>query len=53
MLLFQNLKAVLDRGHRLPSPNGILINGRGPNGTSFTVEQGNFSKIMVFLSLFE
>lgn len=34
------LKAVLDRGHRLPSPDGILINGHGSNGASFTVEQG-------------
>lgn len=34
------LKSVLDRGHRLPSPDGILINGHGSNGTSFTVEQG-------------
>ncbi|KAK8504233.1 hypothetical protein V6N12_044778 [Hibiscus sabdariffa] len=34
------LKAVLDGGHKLPSPDGILINGRGPGGASFTVEQG-------------
>ncbi|GLT96856.1 hypothetical protein SLE2022_144510 [Rubroshorea leprosula] len=34
------LKAVLDRGHKLPFPDGILINGRGSNGTYFTVEQG-------------
>lgn len=34
------LKAVLDRGHRLPSPDSILINGHGSNGASFTVEQG-------------
>ncbi|KAH9694482.1 multicopper oxidase [Citrus sinensis] len=34
------LKSVLDRGHRLPSPDGILINGHGSNGASFTVEQG-------------
>lgn len=34
------LKAILDRGHRLPSPDGILINGHGSNGASFTVEQG-------------
>ncbi|KAK8591995.1 hypothetical protein V6N13_062588 [Hibiscus sabdariffa] len=36
----QILKAVLDGGHKLPSPDGILINGRGPGGASFTVEQG-------------
>ncbi|XP_034676070.1 L-ascorbate oxidase homolog [Vitis riparia] len=34
------LKAILDRGKKLHFPDGILINGRGPNGVSFTVEQG-------------
>lgn len=34
------LKAILDRGHKLPSPDGILINGHGSSGASFTVEQG-------------
>ncbi|XP_043712160.1 L-ascorbate oxidase homolog [Telopea speciosissima] len=34
------LKTILDNGHRIPFPDGILINGRGPNGVSFTVEQG-------------
>ncbi|KAI9180291.1 hypothetical protein LWI28_003310 [Acer negundo] len=33
------LKAILDNGHRLPFPDGILINGRG-SGASFTVDQG-------------
>ncbi|KAK8625228.1 hypothetical protein V6N13_090103 [Hibiscus sabdariffa] len=33
------LKARLDGGHKLPFPDGILINGRGPNGAFFTVEQ--------------
>lgn len=37
----QTLKTILDRGHRLPLPNGIVINGRGPNATTFTVEKGN------------
>ncbi|KAK9000251.1 hypothetical protein V6N11_080754 [Hibiscus sabdariffa] len=36
----QKLKARLDGGHKLPFPDGILINGRGPNGAFFTVEQG-------------
>ncbi|KAK8668414.1 hypothetical protein V6N13_105869 [Hibiscus sabdariffa] len=36
----QKLKAELDGGHKLPSPDGILINGHGPNGAFFTVEQG-------------
>lgn len=44
MLLFQQLKARLDGGHRLPTPDAILINGRGPNATSFTIEQGSSFK---------
>ncbi|KAK9165006.1 hypothetical protein Scep_000197 [Stephania cephalantha] len=35
-----DLKAILDRGKKLPFPDGILINGRGSNGASFAVEQG-------------
>ncbi|CAA7391507.1 unnamed protein product [Spirodela intermedia] len=34
------LKTILDRGKKLRFPDGILINGRGPNGASFTVDQG-------------
>ena len=41
----QTLKARLDRGKKLPFPDGILINGRGPNGLSFNVEQGMFFPI--------
>jgi hypothetical protein len=51
VLLFQKLKTILDRGHRLPFPDAILINGRGANATTFTFEQGNFSKIFHFYSL--
>lgn len=36
----QDLKAMLDGGSNLPFPDGILINGRGAYGNSFTVEQG-------------
>ncbi|XWS67676.1 hypothetical protein CRYUN_Cryun04dG0026500 [Craigia yunnanensis] len=36
----RQLKAKLDGGHKLPFPDGILINGHGPNGAYFTVEQG-------------
>ncbi|XVE93938.1 hypothetical protein REPUB_Repub01dG0237200 [Reevesia pubescens] len=36
----KQLKAKLDGGHKLPYPDGILINGHGPNGAFFTVEQG-------------
>ncbi|KAI6700993.1 hypothetical protein NL676_015317 [Syzygium grande] len=41
------LKAILDRGHRLYFPDGILINGRGPNGSSFTVEQGKTYRLRI------
>lgn len=41
------LKAILDGGHRLSFPDGILINGRGPNGTSFTVEQGKTYRLRI------
>ncbi|KAK6115681.1 hypothetical protein DH2020_007950 [Rehmannia glutinosa] len=36
-----DLKAILDRGNKLPFPDGILINGRGPNVTSFTLQQAD------------
>ncbi|RZC55007.1 hypothetical protein C5167_013861 [Papaver somniferum] len=35
-----HLKSVLDSGIQIGLPNGVLINGRGLNGQSFTVEQG-------------
>ncbi|KAA8546149.1 hypothetical protein F0562_020957 [Nyssa sinensis] len=35
-----SLKAILDRGKKLHFPDAILINGKGLNGASFTVEQG-------------
>ncbi|XP_031130335.1 L-ascorbate oxidase homolog [Ipomoea triloba] len=41
------LKGVLDSGHRLPFPDGILINGRGDNGASFTVEQGKTYRLRI------
>lgn len=34
------LKAILDGGHSLPSPDGLLINGQGWNGYTFTIDQG-------------
>ena len=36
----QTLRSVLDQGYRLRTPDGILINGQGPLGTTFTVEKG-------------
>ncbi|KAJ8538156.1 hypothetical protein K7X08_014696 [Anisodus acutangulus] len=41
------LKAILDGGRKLPLPDGILINGRGPNGVTFTVEQGKTYRLRV------
>ncbi|XP_062117538.1 L-ascorbate oxidase homolog [Humulus lupulus] len=37
----------LDRGKKLPSPDGILINGRGPNGYSLTVDQGKTYRLRI------
>ncbi|XP_049413304.1 L-ascorbate oxidase homolog [Solanum stenotomum] len=35
-----DLKAILDGGNDLPFPDGLLVNGRGSNGLTFTVDQG-------------
>ncbi|KAL0391858.1 UNVERIFIED_CONTAM: L-ascorbate oxidase [Sesamum radiatum] len=35
-----DLRAILDKGNKLRFPDGILINGRGPNATFFTIQQG-------------
>lgn len=34
------LRRILDGGHDLPFPDGLLINGRGWNGNTFTVNPG-------------
>ncbi|KAF7150694.1 hypothetical protein RHSIM_Rhsim02G0106000 [Rhododendron simsii] len=39
-IVFQGLKWILDGGHNLPLPDGLLINGRGWNGYTFAVDQG-------------
>ncbi|GAB4826577.1 hypothetical protein Ancab_033471 [Ancistrocladus abbreviatus] len=36
----RQLTLILDSGHSLPFPDGLLINGRGWNGYTFTVDQG-------------
>lgn len=36
-----DLKAILDNGSDLPLPDGLIINGRGSNAYTFTVDQGN------------
>lgn len=41
------LKDHLDTGKKLPFPDGILINGRGPNGASFNVEQGKTYRLRI------
>lgn len=35
-----DLKAILDNGNVLPPPDGLVINGRGSNGYTYTVDQG-------------
>ncbi|KAI8549370.1 hypothetical protein RHMOL_Rhmol06G0019300 [Rhododendron molle] len=42
-----DLKAILDRGKKLHFADGILINGRGPNGVSFNVEQGKTYRLRI------
>ncbi|XP_044475545.1 L-ascorbate oxidase homolog [Mangifera indica] len=42
-----DLKAILDGGNQLPFPDGILINGRGSNGYSLTVEQGKTYRLRI------
>ncbi|KAK3427294.1 L-ascorbate oxidase homolog [Eucalyptus grandis] len=41
------LIATLDRGKKLKYPDGILINGRGPNGISFDVQQGKTYRLRI------
>ncbi|RHN65054.1 putative laccase [Medicago truncatula] len=36
----RRLRRVLENGHNLPFPDCLLINGRGWNGNTFTVNQG-------------
>ncbi|MBA0775138.1 hypothetical protein Gotri_010299 [Gossypium trilobum] len=42
-----DLRAQLDSGRKLPFPDGILINGRGPGGASFNVEQGKTYRLRI------
>ncbi|EEF52817.1 L-ascorbate oxidase homolog [Ricinus communis] len=42
-----DLKAHLDNGKKLPFPDGILINGRGPSGYYLTVEQGKTYRLRI------
>ncbi|KAL2464882.1 SKU5 similar 5 [Abeliophyllum distichum] len=42
-----DLKAILDSGVNLPFPDGLLINGRGSNGNTFTVDQGKTYRFRV------
>ncbi|XP_027338213.1 L-ascorbate oxidase homolog [Abrus precatorius] len=36
----RTLNRILENGHNLPFPHGLIINGRGWNRTTFTVDQG-------------
>ncbi|MQL84978.1 hypothetical protein Taro_017502 [Colocasia esculenta] len=42
-----DLQAMLDNGQNLPFPDGLLINGRGWNGNTFTVDQGKTYRFRV------
>ncbi|KAM0072869.1 putative L-ascorbate oxidase [Helianthus debilis subsp. tardiflorus] len=42
-----DLKAILDGGHDLPFPDGLLINGRGSNGFTFNVDQGKTYRLRI------
>lgn len=47
----QDLRAILDGGSDLPFPDGVLINGRGSNGYTFAVDQGDrLSSLVKILS---
>ncbi|KAL6882629.1 hypothetical protein ACP4OV_011319 [Aristida adscensionis] len=41
------LQAILDSGRDLPSPHGILINGKGRHGADFTVEHGKTYRLRI------
>ncbi|KAL1533137.1 L-ascorbate oxidase [Salvia divinorum] len=41
------LRRLLDRGKKLPFPHGVLINGRGPGATAFTVNQGKTYRLRI------
>lgn len=41
-----DLQRILDRGHKLRSPDGILINGRG-SGATFNVQQGKTYRLRI------
>ncbi|XP_073003735.1 L-ascorbate oxidase homolog isoform X2 [Typha latifolia] len=42
-----DLQTILDSGHDLPFPDGLLINGQGLNGNVFTVEQGKMYRFRI------
>ncbi|XP_019085785.1 PREDICTED: monocopper oxidase-like protein SKS1 [Camelina sativa] len=42
-----DLRASLDTGHSLPTPDGILINGRGPEETFFAFEPGKMYRLRI------
>ncbi|KAE9592667.1 hypothetical protein Lal_00029253 [Lupinus albus] len=43
----KDLRNQLDSGKTLSSPDGILINGRGPNGASFNVVKGKTYRLRI------
>ncbi|GLT29407.1 hypothetical protein SLA2020_042790 [Shorea laevis] len=41
------LRQILESGHNLPFPDGLLINGRGWNGNTFTVDPGKTYRLRI------
>ncbi|KAI9123722.1 hypothetical protein K1719_005022 [Acacia pycnantha] len=41
------LRRILENGHDLPFPNGLLINGRGWNENTFTVDHGKTYRLRI------
>jgi hypothetical protein len=47
--LLQLLRASLNVGNSLPEPDGILINGLGPNQAIFEFEPGEIPLIIIII----
>ncbi|XP_071700818.1 L-ascorbate oxidase homolog [Rutidosis leptorrhynchoides] len=41
------LEKIMDLGWRLPFPDGVLINGRGDGGVSYSVDQGKVYRLRI------
>lgn len=48
-VVLQQLVYILDSGHNLPFPDGLIINGRGWNGYTFIVDPGVYAFMVLFV----